>query len=359
MRRLVTSVPLTGLAIAIALGACGLCWAQSGSYSEESIPPSGPPSRIAAPAEPQAPEAAPENEAQPSEEAVPPAAGRATITKPAQPRAAEVPEASPAKPSESAAPQAAGAPQPPPRPHNWIPYTVRPGDSLGSVANLFGVTAADLARANRMQPDDELLAGAVLKVPNPFTAEVNSLKRQVEQLNGESRQAADKARAADSELRSLRDKVDELGADNQSLNQTLRILPWWRAAALAGTAGAMLMLGVMLVTLFEWWRMRRRYVVLAEMAEALGHLDYKYKAMLGKAELRLQQLYGRRRQGLPEGQPRPKLPEEIEIERLNEELKEFLEEQLVKLGVRPRRPGRWREIFGGVSSPVEAGSERR
>src|ERR1700756_2344668 len=94
------------------------------------------------------------------------------------------------------------------------------------------------------------------------------------------------------------------------------------------------MFGVMLVPLFEWWRVRRRFVALAEMTDALGRLDYKYKAMLAKAELRLQQLYGRRRQGITEGQPRPKMPEEIEIERLNQELKEVLELHLHRMGVR-------------------------
>jgi hypothetical protein len=86
--------------------------------------------------------------------------------------------------------------------------------------------------------------------------------------------------------------------------------------------------------------------------------------MLAKAELRLQQLYGRRRQGITDGQPRPKMPEEIEIERLNEELKELLQFHLQRMGARlqgaPRRKG-WREMFGGsdVSSAVEARSARR
>ena len=70
---------------------------------------------------------------------------------------------------------------------------------------------------------------------------------------------------------------------------------------------------------------------LASLADDLGRLDYKYKAMLAKAELRLQQLYGRRRGGMQEGQPRPKLPEEVEMERLNEELKEVLERHLARL----------------------------
>ncbi len=124
------------------------------------------------------------------------------------------------------------------------------------------------------------------------------------------------------------------------------------------------MFGAMIVTLFEWWRMRRRFVALAEMTDALSRLDYKYKAMIAKAELRLQQLYGRRRGGITEGQPRPKMPEEIEIERLNEELKNILELHLQKLGARlpgSRRRKGWRELFGGsdVNSAVEARSIRR
>jgi hypothetical protein len=58
------------------------------------------------------------------------------------------------------------------------------------------------------------------------------------------------------------------------------------------------------------------------------------------------------------------MPEEIEIERLNEELKEILQFHLQRMGARlqgvPRRKG-WREMFGGsdVSSAVEARSARR
>ncbi|MGC1344269.1 MAG: hypothetical protein WA854_18190, partial [Candidatus Binataceae bacterium] len=80
-----------------------------------------------------------------------------------------------------------------------------------------------------------------------------------------------------------------------------------------------------------------------------------------KAELRLQQLYGRRRGGLTEGQPRPKMPEEVEIERLAEDLKEVLEHHLVKLGARPRsaKRARWREMIGEVDPRVEAPSARR
>jgi LysM repeat protein len=324
-RGLIHQVAQLGFAVALIFAAPRFAFTQTRGFSEENIPPSAPASRSVAP-----------NYAQP--------APRPAASAPAA-QASTAPAANPA-----------------PRPRNTIPYTIRPGDTLRTVATMFGVTPDALAHANRMSSDEELYIGDVLKVPNPFTHEVSALKVQVEQLNAEAQTAEQKATAAEDELSALRDKVQELSGDNQELKHTVAILPWWRATAFSLFVVTVLMFGVMLVTLFEWWRMRRRYVALAETADSLGRLDHKYKAMLAKAELRLQQLYGRRRQGLAEGQPRAKLPEEIEIERLNEELKELLEYHLVKLGARPRgakRRGRWRDMFGGVDSPVEARSARR
>jgi LysM repeat protein len=267
-------------------------------------------------------------------------------------------------PSEGAAnayPEAEATPKPPPPPRKTFPYTIRTGDSIGSIASMFGLTADELAHINHMHADDELMAGDELKVPNPFIAQVNGLQAQVKTLSAQAQSAQQKADSDDRELSGLRDRVQDLTSDNQSLNSSLRLLPWWHATALSTTVAALIMFGVMVVTLFEWWRMRRRYVALAGLADDLGRLDYKYKAMLAKAELRLQQLYGRRRPGMPEGQPRPKMPEEIEIERLNEELREVLERHLSRLGARSRtrKRARWRELFGGVDSPVEARSARR
>ena len=267
--------------------------------------------------------------------------------------------------SPAAAPEEAstsGAPGVHPQPARSIPYTVRPGDSIGAIAQMFGVTADDIAHANRLHVDDELMAGEVLRVPKPFTNEVNSLRTQVDSLTAQLQAAEQKAEAAENQLQQLKDQVQELQGENQSLQSSLKQLPWWRATSVTMAGAAIFMFGAMVVTLFEWWRMRRKFLALAAMTEALSRLDYKYKAMFAKAELRLQQLYGRRRQGFPEGQPRPRLPEEMEIDRLNEELKQVLAEHLEKLGAKlhgSRKRGKWREMIGGVDSPVEAPSVRR
>ena len=75
-----------------------------------------------------------------------------------------------------------------------------------------------------------------------------------------------------------------------------------------------------------------------------------------KAELRLRELYGRRRRGIQDGQERPKLPEGLEIEELSRQLKEVLEHHLARLGPpgESAQRARWRERVSGIGSPVEA-----
>ena len=326
-RRFKSMLSRLAIAAAFIVAAWGPCLAQS-DFNENTIPPSAPPSRLMRPARP----AIPARDVDPAEE------------------------------TDTDEPSAPAAPLAKPKPAAMIPYTVRPGDTLGAIAQMFGITAEDLARANRMSQDTQLLVDAVLKVPHPFTSEVTSLKAQVGTLATQAQAAQQKAEAAQEQVKTLQEKTQELTGENQELQLNNNLLPWWRATALSLAVVALIMFGVMVLTLFEWWRMRRKFVALAELTDALSRLDYKYKAMVAKAELRLQQLYGRRRGAIAEGQPRPKMPEEIEIERLNDELKEILEIHLQRLGARlrgGRRRKGWRDMLGGSDVPVEARSVRR
>ena len=91
-----------------------------------------------------------------------------------------------------------------PKPHKFFPYTVRAGDSLGSLALYFGVPAADLARVNRIHEDDELVSGTTLKIPNPFEASHKSLEAEVDQLSAENRATRQKLEQAQAQVLSLR-----------------------------------------------------------------------------------------------------------------------------------------------------------
>jgi len=307
------------LAVTFIVVGCGLAFAQA--FNESTIAPSSPPSRVV------------------------------------RPPAATEPNGATTESADTSAPK-------PVKPANVIPYTVRSGDTVGAIAQMFGVTPDELAHANRMHVDDELQVDEVLKVPHPFTTEVANLRSQVETLSAQLQAAQQKSDSAQEQIKTLQSQVQELTSENQDLQSSVKVLPWWRATGVSLGIVALIMFGVMLLTMFEWWRMRRRFVELAAMTDALSRLDYKYKAMFAKAELRLQQLFGRRRGNITEGQPRPRMPEEVEIERLNEELKQILETHLQRMGARlpgGRRRKGWREIFGGgdVGSTVEARSYRR
>src|SRR5690242_2820525 len=113
------------------------------------------------------------------------------------------PSRSAAKPRPSAAsPESSDAsqPAPPPKPHKYFPYTIRPGDTLGSIAQYFGVPVAQLAKLNHLHEDDELIAGDALKVPNPFEAQQKGLESQVDQLSAQLRATEQRLQQAESQV---------------------------------------------------------------------------------------------------------------------------------------------------------------
>ena len=243
------------------------------------------------------------------------------------------PSASPsANPSDGA-----GAPS---RQRNGgLSYTVRPGDSLGAIAQLYGLDSSDLAEVNHLGDDSMVRAGQVLQIPNPFAAEQRHLQATVEQLDSEAQAARQKGRMDATKIQALSDQLEQSNAAIQDLQHGVKVLPWWRGLALSTGAAALLMLGVTALTVLEWLMLRRRFRALVEANDAIRRLDQKYKVALAKAELRLQQLYGRRR-SLEDDRGAAKSPDEIEIERLNQQLRELLEQHLERLGFSRDRSAR-------------------
>jgi LysM repeat protein len=240
-------------------------------------------------------------------------------------------------------------------------YSVRSGDSLGSIASTFGIQAEDIAHVNRLQLDTTLMVGQTLRIPNPFAARMRELTAENQKLID---QAADLQKRADNATTSQADmkaQVQQLTASNRELTHDVQMLPWWRGAVYSAIIVSLLLLGVAALAVLEWFLLRRRFIAIAELNESLRRLDQRYRALLAKAELRMQELYGRRRRGISEDQERPRIPEEADLERLDQQLHDVLERHLKQLGgpVRPRRRARWDEEFGTVASPVEARSVRR
>ena len=136
-----------------------------------------------------------------------------------------------------------------PKAHKFFPYTVRAGDTLSSIAQYFGMTTADLAHINKLQEDDELEEGESLKIPNPFEASQRSLEAEVQQLSDENRANTQKIEQAQTQVATLTNSNSDLTAQNASLKESVKVLPWWRGTSLAAGAAALLMLGVTTLTL--------------------------------------------------------------------------------------------------------------
>ncbi|HEY1852439.1 MAG TPA: LysM peptidoglycan-binding domain-containing protein [Candidatus Binataceae bacterium] len=245
--------------------------------------------------------------------------------------------------------------------HKYFPYTIRSGDTLEAIADLFGVQVSDITRVNHRITDTDLMVGDTLRIPNPFVTREAELNAEIERLSIDKQEAERKGDQATEALASVHSQLDTAAASNAHYEHDLHSLPWWRAAAWSAAIAGLVMFGMMAAAVIEWWNLRARYRAVAEMNDSLRRLDYRYRMVMAKAELRLQELYGRRRHGIEEGQERPKIPEELELERLDLQIKEILEGYLDRVGPpsgRSRR-ARWRELIGAVGAPIEARTARR
>ncbi len=332
-----TTITNLSFAVFLLLGMSGLSVAAPNQLMEEDLPAPlsvvGTPNRPA-PRVPSASRAAPQNEA-PANEASEPGP---EVAKAKRPPAANVT-------SEG----------------GELTYTVRGGDTPGSIAEIFHVDVATLLHANHMRPDVILRIGEAMRIPNPYAYEVAALKGQVAKLEDQVNTDRRNAEAQENDVQAARGRAAELVAANRQLQHDTRILPRWRKAAMTAAVAAGLMFLVTALALLDWFLTRRRFRMLAEMNESFRQLDQKYKTLLAKAELRFQQIYGRRRHGIPEGQEPSKSPEDYQIEQLNRELKDVMERQLDRMG--GRRNGHrhsWlRSLFGGFDDAVETRPTRR
>ncbi|SRR5579875_41070 len=242
-----------------------------------------------------------------------------------------------------------------------LSYIVHEGDSVGAVASMFHIPAEEILRHNHLSEQSTLHIGQILRIPNPYAAQVRDLQHQITVLTTRNQQQEQQLAASSSRERAFIARIDELRGLNRSLEHDLTMLPWWRRATTGAVTLALVMLGIALVSLIQWLLIRWRFVAVAQANEKLTRLDRHYRIMLARAELRLQQLYGRRR-AVTQTSPAARTPEEFELERLGRELKEVLEQELAKLGVQPQPPARrsrFREWLTSGSSPVPVRSDRR
>ncbi|HZP46467.1 MAG TPA: LysM peptidoglycan-binding domain-containing protein [Candidatus Binataceae bacterium] len=292
-----------------------------------------------------------------TEEDIPPETA-ATSRAPAPPSAGD----SAVREGNSAAPSVIPAVPAPRLPRSTFPYQVKEGDNWGSIAALFGVSVDDLLRVNRAGVDTELQVGQMLRIPNPAVARERELTDQVNQLSQRTTDAEARAQQAESALAEARARLADLAERERQVDHDLATVYWWRMATYLMAVVSLLMFAATAVALVDWWLMRNRFRSVAEMNESLRRLDYRYRNALARAELRLQELYGRRRRGLRDGQERARLAEETEIDALNQELKAILEYHLRRLGpARKRAARRARETLLGeiASATVEPRAVRR
>jgi LysM repeat protein len=242
-----------------------------------------------------------------------------------------------------------------------LSYVIREGDSVGAIAGMFHLPAQDIFHRNHINENTTLHVGQVLHIPNPYVAQVRDLQKQISALDARNQTQGHKLEDSDSKVSALAARIGELNSVNRGLEHDVKVLPWWRRATTIAVTLAAVLLGIALLSLLQWFLIRWRFAAVADANERLSKLDQRYRVLMARAELRLQQLYGRRR-AAADSSTQAKGQEEFELENLGREVKEVLEHEMARLGVQrsqsPRR-SRFREWVANLGSPVAVRSDRR
>ena len=90
-----------------------------------------------------------------------------------------------------------------------INYTVRPGDSLGSVANNFDLTVADLAKANYLKPTANLIQGQKLVIPQAGLGTVASVTATREPMSKQDSAKPESKKETKKETKTAKDTQSE------------------------------------------------------------------------------------------------------------------------------------------------------
>jgi LysM repeat protein len=265
-----------------------------------------------------------------------------------------------AAPASPSAPEQPAETAPPPDSGGDVSYVIRSGDSVGAISAMFHIPAEDIFRHNHLNEDSTLHVGQLVRIPNPYVAQVRGLQAQVGALSARNQDQEHKLQEGNSRERASNARIVELTETNRALEHDVTTLPWWRRATTVALTVATLMLALALASLLQWFLVRRRFSAVVVANERLSRLDQRYRTLLARVELRFQQLYGRRRAVVDS--PQVRSPDDFELERLNRELKEVLERQMAQLGVQlpsPVRRSRFRGWLANLGSPVAVRSGRR
>ena len=242
-----------------------------------------------------------------------------------------------------------------------LSYVIHEGDSVGAVSAMFRIPAQEIFHHNHLNENSTLHVGQILRIPNPYAAQVRDLQHQLATVESRNQDQEHKLEDSDARQRAFNAQIVELRGIKRSLEHDVAVLPWWRRATTVVATLAVVMVGVTLLSLLQWFLIRQRFAAVAVANERLSRLDQRYRTAQARAELRLQQLYGRRRAAAePSAQLRNS--EDFELDRLSRELKDIIEQELTKLGVQvhaPARRSRFREWIASLGSPVAVRSDRR
>jgi LysM repeat protein len=177
---------------------------------------------------------------------------------------------------------------------DFLDYRLRRGESLGDVAQIFRIPAAELARINRITDPTRMQVDQVLKIPNVFARQVAELREERDRLLTEKAQAAQQLREGQQVLATKEQALQKTESEKNSFARQLAAVGHWRLGAQALSLALFVTLMWGLFINKDRARHSRRIAALAQENTALDVAKEKYRLAVAQLEFRYQKLYSGR-----------------------------------------------------------------
>jgi LysM repeat protein len=174
---------------------------------------------------------------------------------------------------------------------DYILYQVRPGEDPSKIARMFHLTVDELLATNRISDPQRLVAGTMLKIPDPRAARLAELRTAKEAAERQVAAAQGTTAELQQKISTLETQVSELSEERDALADGASLSRIWRLGAFIAAATA---IGVAFGALVLWAKAHdeaQRHRQAVKELEVLQIAVEKHRQLSGQFELRYQSLF--------------------------------------------------------------------
>lgn len=172
-----------------------------------------------------------------------------------------------------------------------LEYRLHAGETPGEVAELFRIPLSELLQKNGIRDASRLRVGALLRIPDPRAAAVETLRAEGTRLEATLASLRTELARRQDHVDALESEVHDAAAERTALQRRLTGYTLVRTVAVVAVGAALGLTVALLLALSRARDEHRRRMVVVKNSEILRDAVERYRSLGAQLELKYQNLY--------------------------------------------------------------------